>query len=328
MTPKKPTKKSITDLRAEVNASVDAKADQILSSERAAARTYLAEASVDKLLGQFTNMSLDLGNKLAGLGEQVRVAFGSLQSLQVAIKEAEDRLQDLHDIDAAQTSLDQVVAAYDAQEKALNDAMATAREQWQSEQDSRNRTWLFDASELQVARRRDQETYQYQTAQQRQKDADEYNFAKTQRDRQEAVERTGRTLILDARDNALKAAETELGMLRTQVAAIPAQTKKEVDTAVAIACNSLKRDLTHEAAMATQRLQSELALANQAKAEALAQQKTMTDEVARLNKQLAESHAQVQIIAAKALEAASGARALDEMRSVTKDLAAGGNNKK
>jgi hypothetical protein len=144
--------------------------------------------------------------------------------------------------------------------------------------------------------------------------------AAAERDRREKLEKDWAT-----REEGLKLREKELEDLRKQVADFPTQLKKEADTAAAIAGNRVKSEwelkftLAQKDAETAQRVASmeihSLKDTNHKQAQALQ----------TLQSELAEAKRQVQAIAEKALESASGARALAEVQGViaTRDYTKG-----
>lgn len=306
------TKKSIAQLKAEAHAPFDSKAEQQQAAEREAARTYLKDVSVEKLLTDLTSLSVSVGGTLAVVGEQIRAAFTSLRQLQVAVGEQEARLQELHDIDAAQTELDSLVAEYESKEAALAARLKEIQ-----------RAFDEAVTEREVNRRREEESYDYRVKQQRAQDSDQYAQSKLVRDRVEQDERARRLAEMEERDKALKLREQELADLKTRVESFPAQLKKECDAAVAQATSILKRTLEHEHSLALAKLNGELALVAQAKTTLEAQLKAKDLELARASDEARELRTQVQTIATKALDSAAGARALDEVRSIAKEQAQG-----
>jgi hypothetical protein len=169
---------------------------------------------------------------------------------------------------------------------------------------------------LEVARKRAEEEYTYDTQLQRKKEQDAFaeqlrQQAATERDRKEKLEKEWAT-----REEALKLREKELEDLRKQVSDFPSVLKKETDTAAAIAGNRVKSEwemkftLAQKDAETSQRVSimeiGSLKETNSKQAQA----------IQALQTELAEAKRQVQAIAEKALESASGARALAEVQGV------------
>lgn len=271
-----------------------------------------AESAVKKV----TEAGLTINKTLAGINEQVISLVEELKKLDEAIKLKTEELASLHGKDVAASAIDVLVAEYDrrkadlqAEVERLQKESAEARARFAAELAAER-----EASE--VARKRAEEEYSYNIQLQRKKEQDAFQESMRlqgalERDRKETLEKEWAV-----REEALKQREKELEDLRKQVADFPAVLKKDTDAAAAIAGNRVKSEwelkftLAQKDAETAQRVASmeinSLKEANHKQAQALQ----------TLQTELAEAKRQVQAIAEKALESASGARALAEVQGV------------
>ena len=271
-----------------------------------------AESAVKKV----TEAGLTINKTLGGINEQVMSLVEELKKLDEAIHLKTEELAALHGKDVAASAIDVLVAEYDRKklelqaelerlEKEISDTRMKSAEEL---------TAAREAAEL--ARKRAEEAYTYDIQLQRKKEQDAFaeqlrQQASTERDRKEKLEKDWAV-----REENLKQREKELEELRKQVADFPVVLKKETDTAAAIAGNrvkgewELKLTLAQKDAETAQRVASmeiaSLKEANTKQAQALQS----------LQSELADAKRQVQTIAEKALESASGARALAEVQGV------------
>lgn len=271
-----------------------------------------AESAVKKV----TEAGLTINKTLAGINEQVMALVEELKKLDEAIHLKTEELSGLHGKDIAASAIDVLVTEYDRKKADLQAEM----ERLQKEiSDNRARSAAELASEqeaAEVARRRAEEEYTYSIQLLRKKEQDAFAEqmrlqAAAERDRKEKLEKDWAT-----REEGLKLREKELEDLRKQVADLPTVLKKEADTAAAIAGNRVKAEwemkftLAQKDAETAQRVASmeinSLKETNHKQAQALQ----------TLQAELAEAKRQVQAIAEKALESASGARALAEVQGV------------
>ena len=123
------------------------------------------------------------------------------------------------------------------------------------------------------------------------------------------------------REAALKEREEELARLKKDVEAFPARLQKEIDATALQARKDVEARLEHQMVLAKKDAEAETRLAE-------LRAKTLEETLARsaahiatLEKQLAEAKQQVQDIAVKAIEGASGARALSHINQIAMEQA-------
>lgn len=318
-TKKTPTRKTVDQIRTENN-TTDPKQAAELAADRETARKKLdGISSPDFLLVSLTNTGIEISRQLSQVGEKLKASMDALNATNLLVTEAEERLQRTHDLDALQTSIDEMIAEYDRKKAELDSRIEAETKAYDLSVADRAARWTAEDAERRTARKREDDTYTYNLQMQRQKDEDAYQRGLVERMRSEEVARARRISELEAREAVIRGAEKELADLRAQVAAMPDQLKKEKDAAIAIACNSLKKDLAHEAALNEARLKAEIA-SLQLKISMMDQQlKVEMGDKAALKAEAQQLREQVQTIATKALDSASGVRALDEVRSLIRD---------
>ncbi|MBZ4422317.1 kinetoplast-associated protein [Myxococcus sp. RHSTA-1-4] len=271
-----------------------------------------AETAVKKV----TEAGLTINKTLAGINEQVISLVEELKQLDEAIQLKTEELNGLHGKDVAASAIDVLVAEYDKKKAELEAEMERLQKDIT---DSRARAAAELAAEreaAEVARKRAEEQYAYDTQLARKKDQDAFaeglrQQAAQERDRKEKLEKDWAT-----REEALKLREKELEDLRKQVAEFPQVLKKEADTAAAIAGNRVKSEWEMKLTLATKDAETAQRVATM---EIASLKETCTKQaqaIQTLQAELNEAKRQVQAIAEKALESASGARALAEVQGV------------
>ncbi|MFL5356597.1 kinetoplast-associated protein [Archangium sp.] len=271
-----------------------------------------AESAVKKV----TEAGLTINKTLAGINEQVMSLVEELKKLDEAIQLKTDELGELHGKDIAASAVDVLVAEYDRKKEELQAEMERLQKEIADTRSKFATDLAAERDALEVARKRAEEEYTYDTQLQRKKEQDAFveqlrQQSATERDRKEKLEKEWAT-----REEALKLREKELEELRKQVADFPSVLKKETDTAAAIAGNRVKSEwelkftLAQKDAETSQRVSimeiGSLKETNSKQAQA----------IQALQTELNEAKRQVQAIAEKALESASGARALAEVQGV------------
>lgn len=228
------------------------------------------------------------------IANRVVSELGSLKEIQTAIEAEQENLANLHSITAEANSLQALLNSQQEQREAFAREATEQRARW-------------DAEKTQVAteRKRDTEQYDYDTRKRRQADRDTWQAELAQERAAFAAECQLRTNELDARQETITDSEGELKSLREAVAKAEETTKADVAKAVAVATNSLKKDLTHEHTLKTLELQNTLNLKNSE----INQLQARVIELAKANQELdinyKEATQRVQAIAEKAIEGAS-----------------------
>src|SRR5262249_26070068 len=134
---------------------------------------------------------------------------------------------------------------------------------------------------------------------------------KANKDKQEALEKDWAH-----REAELKRREKELEDLRTQVANFPEVVKKEVNAAVAVATNSVKKEYETKIVLAAKDTETAQKLAAQEIGSMKAALEKANTQIGDLRTQLEQAHRDAKDIAAKALESASGRSAMEALQKV------------
>jgi len=118
------------------------------------------------------------------------------------------------------------------------------------------------------------------------------------------------------RETELKKRENELIELRQQVANFPEVVKKEVNAAVAIATNSVKKEYETKMVLSSKDAETAGKLAAQEATALTATISKLNHQVDDLKVQLEQAHRDVKEISAKALDSASGRTTMEALQKV------------
>ncbi|MCP3143501.1 kinetoplast-associated protein [Pyxidicoccus xibeiensis] len=271
-----------------------------------------AEAAVKKV----TEAGLTINKTLAGINEQVISLVEELKQLDEAIQLKTEELNGLHGKDIAASAIDVLVAEYDKKKAELETEMERLRKDIADTRAKAAADLAAEREAAEVARKRAEELYAYDTQQNRKKEQDAFaeglrQQSATERDRKEKLEKEWAT-----REESLKLREKELEDLRKQVAEFPLVLKKETDTASAIVGNRVKSEWDLKLTLATKDAETAQRVASMEIASLKETTSKQAQAIQSLQAELNEAKRQVQAIAEKALESASGARALAEVQGV------------
>jgi len=261
--------------------------------------------SLDSVSNTLTNTQVEVQKSLAGLSAKLTEQLQVLRNIEEAIDLKRDELKELYNLEAKVTELDELEAEIEGRRKS-----------WEEEQAAKKREFAEQQSERNKQRSRDEEEFQYKLAQDHKKQKDAFEsllnqHEKENRDRQEKLEKEWAE-----RDVELKKRETELADLRDKVGNMPEVIKKEVNAAVAIATNSVKKEYETKIQLAAKDSETAQKLATQEITSLQGAIHKLSSQIEDLKGQLEQAHRDVKEISAKALDSASGRSAMEALQKV------------
>lgn len=282
--------------------------------------------SVDTIVSKGATFGLEVQRTVAGLTEQAVQKAEELRTLQEAIEVETQELERLYDLDVASASVAALVAEHEVEKARLEKEISVARTAWDEEIRAHNKSIVQRNSETELQRRQEEQQYAYRIAQERTRAKDAFDYSQAlavrgQEEREAAFAKECATRV-----EALNAKEIELAQFKARVDGLDAEIKKATDTAVAIATNSVKRDLVNQFALERKDLEAALSLEKQKNQAAVDATTKMAQEIEKLHAQLTTAKQQVTDITVKALESASGQQALQNVRDLVKDNGQGPRN--
>ena len=300
---------------------MEPKAEELRKQKETEIRQAVQGLSVDAVVGEISNLGLEVSKSLAALSDQLAQEVNRLATVREAVTLEQRELERLHKVDVAATALDQLVQDYSRQKEQLEAETTAQRTAWEEEQRQSERDDKEQEEILKKQRQREMEEYEYRKALERKKAQDKYEEeikvqARANKEKQEALEKTWRE-----REAALKASEEELQRLRKEAAEFPSRLREESERAAAEAMRATEQKFEQRILLLSKDSEGEKRLAElriKALEESLARQSA---QMAALEKQLEEAKRQVQEIAVKAIEGASGARALSHINEIAMEQA-------
>jgi len=296
--------------------TADAKAAEAAARHEAEVRQAVEGTSVESVVQSISGLGLDISKALSDVSGRLVEEVERLAAVREAVAIERRELERLHKIDVAATALDQMVQEYAREKDRLEAEIAAQRAAWEEETRVTERERREQEEGLKKQRQREIDEYEYKKALERKKAQDKYEedvrlLEKKNKEKQEALEKEWQQ-----REAALKEREQELAALRKEAAEFPARLKVEVDQAVAQALRTAEAKYQQEIVLLKKDAEAEKRLAE-------LQVKTFEElsarqaaQIATLQQQLDEAKQQVQDIALKAIEGASGAKALAHVNQI------------
>jgi len=297
------------------------KADELSRRRETEIRQAVAEVTVDDVVQRISGLGLEITKSLTQLSEKLVAEVEKLQNVREAVSLETKELERLHKIDIAATALDQLIQDYGKQKEELEAEISSRREAWTEEERERERQKKELEENLKKQRQREAEEYEYKKSLERKKAQDKYEeemrlLEKNNKEKQEAFEKGWQQ-----REAAIKEKEEEWSRLKKEVEEFPARLKKEIDAAMAAGVKVVEQRSEQQIMLLKKDSEAEKRFAE-------LQIKSLQDTIARqsveietLHKQVEEAKLQVQDIAVKAIEGASGAKALTDVKQVLMEQA-------
>lgn len=294
------------------------------------AETKIKEAvsclTVELLSKKIADLKSEINNSLANISEKMESEVTLLTTLRQAVELESKELAKLHNLDISATSIDQLILDYNTKKEQFEAEMKLIKDQWEEDQAVKEKREREEEELLQKNRQREIEDYKYKTALERKKLQDKYEEElylkqKQNKENQESLEKNWQT-----REDFLKQKEDDFNRLKKEVEEFPAKLIKENNKAAEEATKHAEMKFSQE----IHNLKHELAVEKQIsdlKIKGL--QETITTlqaQIKTLQSQLDEAKKQVQDIAVKAIEGASGAKALSHINQIAIEQAKNRNN--
>jgi hypothetical protein len=278
------------------------KAAQIRSDEVLSAVEGL---SMDSVTSSITATQVEVQEQLAGLSAKLTEQLRVLRNIEESINLKRAHLKQLHDIDGIATDLD-----------TLNHEIAAQRLAWDEEQAAKKRAFAEQQSERNKQWARNQEEYDYKLGQEHKKTEDAFTYKMAGQERENQQRQGELEKNWAEREGELKKRETELAELRQKVTEFPEVVKKEVNAAVAIATNSVKKEYETKMVLASKDSETNQKLAAQEIAALQAQVVKLNAGLEDLKTQLEQARTDVKEVSHKALESASDRQAMQALQKV------------
>jgi colicin import membrane protein len=311
----------IQEQSAAARESADPKMEEASRRHEAQVRETVEGVTVESAVERISGLGLEISKALSGLSVKLTEEVQLLASVREAVALERNELDRLHKIDVGATALDQLVQDYARQKQELEAEIAGWRAAWEEEAARGDRERKEQEEALKKQRQREGEDFEYKKTQERKKAQDKYDEEirlqeKKNQEKQEALEKSWQL-----REATLKEREAELAPLRKESEAFPKRLEAEANAAAERSRREAEARLQQEIMVMKKDAEAEKRFGElrvKTLEENVAHQQA---QIAALEKQLADAKQQVQDIAVKAIEGASGARALTHINQIAMEQA-------
>ena len=311
----------IQEQSAAARESADPKIEEASRRHETEVRETVEGVTVESAVQRISSLGIEISKALSSLSGQLTEEVQLLASVREAVALERQELERLHKIDVAATALDQLVQDYGRQKLELENEIAAQRTAWEEESSRAERERKEQEEALKKQRQREAEDFEYKKTQERKKAQDKYDEEirvqeKKNQEKQETLEKGWHL-----REAVLKEREEELARLRKESEAFPKRLEAEANAAADRARRDAETRLQQETILMKKDAEAEKRFGElrvKTLEETVAHQQA---QIAALEKQLADAKQQVQDIAVKAIEGASGARALSHINQIAMEQA-------
>ncbi|MBE3132488.1 MAG: hypothetical protein IMZ55_03375, partial [Acidobacteria bacterium] len=303
------TQQEFEDIRRQAAAereTADARADETARLKEAEVRQAVEGVTVERVIQDLAAVGLHVSKALGDLSARLAEEVGRLSAVREAVAIEQRELERLHRLDVVATTIGQLLQEHEAKRLALQREVAEARDAWEAESKERERADKEFEDTLKKQRQREAEDYEYRKALERKKAQDKYDEDVRLREKQNREKQEALVKSWDERESGLKAQEGEMERLKKEVETFPQRLKQEVDRAIADARRQGAQALEQQLLLASKDAAADTRVAElqiKTHEETIARQ---AEQIAALQKQMEEAKRQVQDIAVKAIDGASG----------------------
>lgn len=280
-------------------------------------RKVASELTAESALASIAEVQASLGKTLASVGEKLQAKLQELANVNRAVELEKEELSRIHDVGIIAQSIEEAQAVFEARKAELGKLSAAALLDYDEKVAEARRKYDLERDEIEQHRKRDVEQYSYDLGQEQKKRRESFDeeirlLRNAERDRSEVLAKDWAV-----REGILGKAESEIVELRIKVNEFPAVLKGEVDKQVGIVGNTVKRDYEHRISLLQKDAEAEKKVADMTNRSLQEQVSKLSTELASAYARLTAADEKVAKIAEKALESASGQRALSEIQSFT-----------
>jgi len=261
------TKKEMLDAYQAVKKRLQEREKQTLNAEKARKQMEkkVAEATADAQASQDPLQRLyllkgDISRELTTLAEKFEQEIDSYRKIQVAVKEKNQELNTLYEIETAASDLAALIEAQQAKKNAFEQEMEgrqnafkeeiqEARSEWNKEQNSREQAAKEQADVIKKHRQREKEEYEYAFVREKEQRKNtledelralENEIKQKRKDFEQDLNQ--RNTEIEAREKSLAENEAEMSHLKKDVETFPQKLKTETEKAVGSTTERLTSD--------------------------------------------------------------------------------------
>jgi len=293
-----------------------------------------SQNTANSIVQELANLKLEIVQSLEAVENSLLSEHKKLSTLQEALKLQGEDLEDLHQIKMTVNTLEALLQAQKQKKEAFDKSMsehtkdfeeeiAQKRALWKQEQEQVTNAWKEQENQQKKLRQREEEDYIYRRDLERKKENDTY----VMQQQALAKELADKKVLLEQeftnREANVLAKEQELQALRVQAEEAPKKLQQAISDTEKSVTDRLRFKYDYEIKLAQKEVEGERKLSQQMIITLEAKIKQQEQQIKELTEKTNHAGLQVQQIAVKAIESASGQRFChsnnDKVAEVAKD---------
>lgn len=284
--------------------------------------------TVEGIVKGLAELKLYLSKALTDLSDKLITEAEQLEEIQKTISMESKNLEELHEIKITAETMDNLIRIHEEKKRIFEEEMTSTMEEWKKEKEEYELAVVERNETLKREREREEEEYTYNLALTRKKDKDVYEEEKAVLKKALKEQRETQEKMLADREATVAAQEADIVELRTRVENFPNELERMIQKARTEAIEQTERGALSKAELLSKDVEGEKKVAE-------LRIKTLEDIVAKqtieieaLSKQFNNATSQVQHIADKVIEGASGFKALAAVNEIALEQAKNVSSKK
>jgi len=269
--------------------------------------------SLEGIGREIGNLKAELGRMLAQLSNKLEEEIAKYENVQKAVEVKTRELKEIYEIEKTASSVmallevqrqkrEQLEAETAAEKAALEQEIASRREEWDREVKQREAELREAAAAEKKRREREAEEYRYNFEREQKLTREKFEDEKARAERESQRQRAEKERELALREQQLAERENDLESLRKRIEAFPPELEEAVSRAAGESAEQKKKEFEHQNELLTREFAGEKNVLL-TRIEALEKTlKEQSQQIGKLSSQLDKAYAQVQDIAVKAVE--------------------------
>lgn len=299
----------------------DKRVEEMIKVEEKKLVERASSYTVEGIVKGLADLHVHIGKALGELSEKLTTEAVKLEDLKKAIEIESRSLEEIRDIRVAADALAVLIQEYETKRSSFEEEAARRREEWQREQGEHDAMVRQRNETLAREREREREEYEYTLSLTRKKERDAYEQEKADLERALKEEKTAHERRFAEREADLAARESELTELRKRAETFQNSLEEAVREAEERVAATVKEKAETAGRILAKEVEGEKKVLELKIANLQELVKKQEAQVESLTKQLADANAEVQAIAVKAIEGASGARTLSTVQEIALEQA-------
>jgi len=279
------------------------------------------EMTVDSILEGASRLRSLMGSTLNELGDKMTEQAERLETLNRAVKLQESRLKDLHEIEYAADTMGKLAAAYSQKTEELERAFNTRKAGLEQEMEEAHARWKTEEEEIAKRREKEQAEYEYARDRTRRLDEDAYEEKRVAMEKELHSLREEAEKEIAEREAAIQLKEEEFQRMAAEIEGFSERLEAAVSRAREEATAELRKEMEHRASLTGVEREWERKSMEQTIAHLQEVNGSLEGKIQGLTAELVEARKQVNVIAEKAIEGASIAKAFESVNQIALEQA-------